>query len=32
MKADITQEINIPEGIEISKEAHLIKVKALWEK
>ncbi|MBU3941970.1 MAG: 50S ribosomal protein L6 [Nanoarchaeota archaeon] len=26
MKLDITQEINIPEGIEISKEAHLIKV------
>jgi len=27
MKSDIVQEINIPEGIEISKEAHLIKVK-----
>jgi len=27
MRSDITQEINIPEGIEISKEAHLIKVK-----
>jgi len=27
MKLDITQEINIPEGIEISKEAYLIKVK-----
>ena len=27
MRLDITQEINIPEGIEISKEAHLIKVK-----
>ena len=27
MKLDITQEINIPDGIEISKEAHLIKVK-----
>ncbi len=27
MRLDITQEIKIPEGIEISKEAHLIKVK-----
>jgi len=27
MKSDIMQEINIPEGIEISKEGHLIKVK-----
>ena len=27
MKSDVMQEINIPEGIEISKDAHLIKVK-----
>ncbi|HHI03934.1 MAG TPA: 50S ribosomal protein L6, partial [Candidatus Woesearchaeota archaeon] len=27
MKLDVAQEINIPEGIEISKEGHLIKVK-----
>jgi len=27
MKLDIIQEINIPEGIEISKDGHLIKVK-----
>ena len=27
MKLDITQEINIPEGIEISQEGHLIKAK-----
>jgi large subunit ribosomal protein L6 len=27
MKSDITQEINIPEGVEIIKEGHLIKVK-----
>ncbi len=27
MKSDIMHEINIPEGIEISREAHLIKVK-----
>ncbi|RKY01049.1 MAG: 50S ribosomal protein L6 [Spirochaetes bacterium] len=27
MKLEINQEINIPEGIEISKEAHLIKVR-----
>ncbi|MBU3942167.1 MAG: 50S ribosomal protein L6, partial [Nanoarchaeota archaeon] len=27
MKSDIMQEINIPEGIEITKDGHLIKVK-----